>query len=164
MGLAPRKAPARLKLSNAHGQHCNRHPLPGDDSGGADHSQQHRHASRHRLIHQGGGEWRGRAAAISTLSLIYPQSARNRSGIGLWFYDPVGGNTDITGVTFYTVNSSAFSKFFIYNAAGATQGKSTKQGLEPALLAAGDQTTNRGRLHPRRNHVPAHAARVARRK
>lgn len=64
---------------------------------------------------------------------------------GLYFFDPVGGNTDITGVTFYTVNNSGFTKFFIYNAAGANAGANQrKKGWNLLAWQRGDQATTGG--------------------
>lgn len=72
-------------------------------------------------------------------------SQESLGNFGLYFYDPVGGNTDITGVTFYTVNSSAFSKFFIYNAAGANAGANQRnKGWNLLAWQRGDQTTTGG--------------------
>ena len=72
-------------------------------------------------------------------------SQESLGNFGLYFYDPVGGNTDITGVTFYTVNSSAFSKFFIYNAAGANAGANQRnKGWNLLAWQKGDQTTTGG--------------------
>ena len=50
---------------------------------------------------------------------------------GFYFYDPVGGNTDITGSTFYAVNNSGFSKFFIFSANAMAPGAAarTKGGI-----------------------------------
>jgi len=72
-------------------------------------------------------------------------SQESLGNFGLWFYDPVGGNTDITGVTFYTVNNSGFTKFFIYNAAGANNGATGRtKGWNLLSWQRGDQTTTGG--------------------
>lgn len=61
---------------------------------------------------------------------------------GVWFYDPVGGNSDITGVTFYTVNNSGFTKFFIFNGNGANPGASARvKGWNLLSWKRGDHTT-----------------------
>lgn len=72
-------------------------------------------------------------------------SQESLGNFGLWFYDPVGGNTDITGVTFYTVNNSGFTKFFIYNANGANAGATGRtKGWNLLSWQRGDQTTTGG--------------------
>ncbi len=72
-------------------------------------------------------------------------SQESLGNFGLWFYDPVGGNTDITGVTFYTVNNSGFTKFFIYNGNGANNGATGRtKGWNLLSWKKGDQTTTGG--------------------
>ena len=72
-------------------------------------------------------------------------SQESLGNFGLWFYDPVGGNTDITGVTFYTVNNSGFTKYFIYNAAGGNAGANQRnKGWNLLSWQRGDQTTTGG--------------------
>ena len=72
-------------------------------------------------------------------------SQESLGNFGLWFYDPVGGNTDITGVTFYTVNNSGFTKYFIYNAAGANAGANQRnKGWNLIAWQRGDQTSTGG--------------------
>ena len=72
-------------------------------------------------------------------------SQESLGNFGLWFYDPVGGNTDITGVTFYTVNNSGFTKYFIYNAAGGNAGANQRnKGWNLLAWQRGDQTTTGG--------------------
>ena len=72
-------------------------------------------------------------------------SQESLGNFGLYFYDPVGGSTDITGVTFYTVNNSGFTKFFIYNANGANAGATGRmKGWNLLSWQRGDQTTTGG--------------------
>ncbi len=72
-------------------------------------------------------------------------SQESLGNFGLWFYDPVGGNTDITGVTFYTVNNSGFSKFFIFSASATAPGASGRtKGWNLFTWQRGDQSTTGG--------------------
>ena len=72
-------------------------------------------------------------------------SQESLGNFGLWFYDPVGGNTDITDVTFYTANNSGFTKFFIYNASGSYAGATARtKGWNLLSWQRGDQTTTVG--------------------
>ena len=61
---------------------------------------------------------------------------------GLYFYDPVGGTTDITGVTFYVVNSAAFSKYFIFPTTGTNNAR--PKGWNLLQWQRGDQSTTGG--------------------
>ena len=64
---------------------------------------------------------------------------------GFYFYDPVGGNTDITGSTFYAVNNSGFSKFFIFSANATAPGAAARtKGWNLFTWQRGDQTTTGG--------------------
>ena len=64
---------------------------------------------------------------------------------GFYFYDPVGGNTDITGSTFYAVNNSGFSKFFIFSANATSPGAAARtKGWNLFTWQRGDQTTTGG--------------------
>ena len=93
-------------------------------------------------VEASGGASGGNIDVSLNIAAISQESLGN---FGLWFYDPVGGNTDITGVTFYTVNSAAFSKFFIYNAAGANNGATGRtKGWNLLAWQRGDQTTTGG--------------------
>ncbi len=72
-------------------------------------------------------------------------SQESLGNFGLWFYDPVGGTTDITGVTFYTVNNSGFSKFFIFSASATAPGASGRtKGWNLFTWKRGDQSTTGG--------------------
>lgn len=72
-------------------------------------------------------------------------SQESLGNFGLWFYDPVGGNTDITDVTFYTANNSGFTQFFIYNASGSFAGATARtKGWNLLSWQRGDQTTTVG--------------------
>ncbi len=89
-----------------------------------------------------GGASGGNADISLNITAISQESLGN---FGLWFYDPIGGNTDITGVTFYTVNNSGFTKFFIYNASGANNGATGRtKGWNLLSWQKGDQTTTGG--------------------
>ena len=89
-----------------------------------------------------GGASGGNIDVSLNITAISQESLGN---FGLYFYDPVGGNTDITGVTFYTVNNSGFTKFFIYNAAGANAGATGRtKGWSLLSWQRGDQTTTGG--------------------
>ena len=76
---------------------------------------------------------------------ISASSIANIGNFGLWFYDPVGGTTDITGLTFYTVNNSGFSKFFIFSASATAAGASGRtKGWNLFTWQRGDQSTTGG--------------------
>lgn len=89
-----------------------------------------------------GGASGGNIDVSLNITAISQESLGN---FGLWFYDPVGGNTDITGVTFYTVNNAGFTKFFIYNANVTTAGATGRtKGWNLLSWQRGDQTTTGG--------------------
>lgn len=72
-------------------------------------------------------------------------SQESLGNFGLWFYDPVGGDTDITDVTFYTANNSGFTQFFIYNTSGSFAGATARtKGWNLLSWQRGDQTTTVG--------------------
>jgi hypothetical protein len=89
-----------------------------------------------------GGASGGNIDVSLNITAISQESLGN---FGLWFYDPVGGTTDITGVTFYTVNNAGFTKFFIYNANVTTAGATGRtKGWNLLSWQRGDQTTTGG--------------------
>jgi hypothetical protein len=74
---------------------------------------------------------------------ISASSIANIGNFGLWFYDPVGGTSDITGSSLYLVNNSGFSKFFIFTSTGNGAGHRTK-GWNLFTWQRGDQSTTGG--------------------
>ena len=79
---------------------------------------------------------------------ISAKALESVGNFGFWFYDPVGGTTDITGIAFLTANTLAYAKYFAFPFTGAAGAAVRVKGWNLFTWKRGDESqTNGGFLY-----------------
>lgn len=71
-------------------------------------------------------------------------SLSSLGNFGFYFYDPVGGATDFTGINFFVANTAAYSKYFIFNGSNVANASFRIKGWNLMTWQRGDEGTTVG--------------------